>query len=89
MLRNKDDVAISKHEEMCSIVNDYFRDIFVGSGTSLQFTDTDEHSVITTTQNKILTSELSFEELSIEIKQIHPDKSAGPDGFNPAFFQNF
>lgn len=36
-----------------------------------------------------LVADLTFEEFSDAIKQMHPDKSAGPDGLNPAFYQNF
>lgn len=37
----------------------------------------------------MLVADLSFEEFSTAIKQMHPDKASGPDGLNPAFFQNF
>ena len=36
-----------------------------------------------------LVEDLTFEEFSVAVKQMHPDKSAGPDGLNPAFYQNF
>lgn len=37
----------------------------------------------------MLEKEFTFEEFSEAIKQMHLDKSAGPDGLNPAFYQNF
>lgn len=46
-------------------------------------------NVITEAHNTRLTAEISFEEFTYVIKQMHPDKSVGPDGFSPAFFQHF
>lgn len=50
-----------------------------------------EHSVrkVSDTQNQALIEELKFEEFSLAVKQMHPDKASGPDGLNPAFFQTF
>lgn len=45
--------------------------------------------MVTELQNKILTAELSFEEFTGAVKQMHPEKASGPDGFSPAFFQYF
>ncbi|KAL8094028.1 hypothetical protein AgCh_035786 [Apium graveolens] len=47
-----------------------------------------ELPVITELQNKELTAELSFEEFTVALKQMHPEKAAGPDGYSPAFFQH-
>ncbi|KAL8093923.1 hypothetical protein AgCh_035703 [Apium graveolens] len=32
---------------------------------------------------------LSFEEFSVAVKSMHPDKASGQDGLNPAFYQHF
>lgn len=32
---------------------------------------------------------ITFDEFTRAVKQMHPDKASGPDGLNPAFFQNF
>ncbi|XP_058762621.1 uncharacterized protein LOC131636008 [Vicia villosa] len=39
--------------------------------------------------NHQLLQPLTREELRTALFAMHPDKSSGPDGFNPAFFQNF
>lgn len=44
-------------------------------------------SVITAGQNTDLIRDFTREEFQLAIKQMHPDKAPGPDGFNPAFFQ--
>lgn len=36
--------------------------------------------------NANLFAPFSFEEFTIAIKQMHPDKSLGPDGMNPACY---
>lgn len=40
-------------------------------------------------QNNMLTAELKFEEFTVALKQMHPEKASGPDGFSPTFFQHF
>ena len=37
----------------------------------------------------LLTSPFRADEFKDALLQMHPDKSPGPDGFNPAFFQRF
>ncbi|GAU14634.1 hypothetical protein TSUD_96980 [Trifolium subterraneum] len=39
--------------------------------------------------NERLTAPITKEEIRSALFQMHPDKSPGPDGFNPAFFQKF
>lgn len=34
-------------------------------------------------------SEVTFEEFTIAMRHMHPDKAYGPDGLNPPFYQNF
>ncbi|RVX23698.1 putative mitochondrial protein [Vitis vinifera] len=46
-------------------------------------------SKVTAAHNANLLSPFSFEEFSIAVQQMHPDKSPEPDGFNLAFFQHF
>lgn len=37
----------------------------------------------------MLVADISFEEFTQAVRQMHPDKASGPDGLNPAFFQAF
>lgn len=37
----------------------------------------------------MLIAEVNFAEFTFTVRQMHPDKSSGPDGLNPAFFQHF
>lgn len=36
--------------------------------------------------NAKLTKHFTIDEFKMAVFQMHPDKSPGPDGFNPAFF---
>lgn len=40
-------------------------------------------------QNQMLTEDFTREEIQEAIFLMHPDKSPGPDGMNPVFYQNF
>ena len=46
-------------------------------------------SRITDTQNAALLAPFSYDEFTEAIKQMHLDKSPGPDGFNPGFYLSF
>lgn len=39
--------------------------------------------------NVALTKQLSMEEVHSALKQMHPSKAPGPDGFSPSFYQHF
>lgn len=89
-LINSEEEIITDHATMSSMVVKYFKSIFQGDIHPSQQVENDgkEH-VITATQNSKLTTDINFAELTLAVKQMHPDKSAGPDGFSPAFFQHF
>lgn len=48
-----------------------------------------EDRIISNEQNEALTVELTFEEFTLAVKQMHLDKASGPDGLNPAFLNIF
>lgn len=77
------------HKEMCEVVESYFGELF-GSGSCTHETQNESGArVITESQNVKLLEEFTFDEFTNAIKQMHPDKSSGPDGLNPTFFQHF
>lgn len=52
--------------------------------------DTNEAVVLEEQNSKLvakLVAEFAFKEFTVTIKQMHPDKSPGPDGLNPTFFK--
>lgn len=82
-------MIVDDHEEMCSLAVEYFQFVFSGGENVMPQYNTSEMKVITDDQNRMLTKELEFEEFTRAVKQMHPDKSSGPDCFSPAFFQHF
>ncbi|KAL8095122.1 hypothetical protein AgCh_036543 [Apium graveolens] len=74
---------------MCEVAKEYFTTLFTWSYNNVNTQPQSEHRVVSEAQNRKLTEEFSFEKFTFAIKQMHPNKASGPDGLNPAFFQNF
>lgn len=89
MLRNEDGEEVTNHEEMCQVVQRYFTNLFACESRETEIVNEVSSPVISNDQNVGLIADLSLEEFSRAIKQMHPDKASGPDGLNPAFYQHF
>lgn len=85
-LKSETGEVISDQEGMCNAVEDYFKNVFSQSGDLVEEDADFNAEVITMAHNNRLTAYFTMEEFSSAIKEMHPDKSAGPDGLNPAFF---
>lgn len=79
---------VYRHEDMCKIVKEYYSNIF-GASTEVDLGYSGVARTVTEAQNRGLIVEMSFEEISLVVSQMHPDKASGPNGLNPAFFQHF
>lgn len=88
-LKSEEGGIITKHDDLCNLIQAHFNNVFAGKSSMDDSHLTDTENVITNVQNEELVAELSFEEFSLVVKQMHPDKASGPDGLNPAFFQHF
>lgn len=88
-LRNDNGDCVKDTDGMCQIVHQYFSNLYVGDTVEDGATDFTSPRQVTEDENLMLCAELQFEEFSEAIKQMHPDKSSGPDGLNPAFYQSF
>ncbi|GAU26046.1 hypothetical protein TSUD_225070 [Trifolium subterraneum] len=76
-------------EELCEVAKSYFDTLFKPR-------DSDHDPVlniiqprVTDDDNFFLTAPITKVEIQQALFQMHPDKSPGPDGFNPAFYQRF
>ncbi|GAU46371.1 hypothetical protein TSUD_141290 [Trifolium subterraneum] len=76
-------------EELCDVAKSYFDTLFKPR-------DGDHYPVLNLIQprvadddNLVLTAPITKVEIQQALFQMHPDKSPGPDGFNPAFYQRF
>ena len=46
-------------------------------------------TVITSDQNEMLMSPVSVDEVKAAVFSMYPEKSPGPDGMNPIFYQKY
>ncbi|GAU33334.1 hypothetical protein TSUD_165990 [Trifolium subterraneum] len=76
-------------EKLCEVAKSYFDTLFKPR-------DGDHDPVlnliqprVTDDDNLVLTAPITKVEIQQALFQMHPDKSSGPDGFNPAFYQRF
>ncbi|WJX23528.1 hypothetical protein P8452_12731 [Trifolium repens] len=88
-LVNEENVMVTKQEELCEVAKQYFDSLFKAShGNHVPVLSLIQQRV-TDEDNARLTSPILKEEIYNALMQMHPDKSPGPDGFNPAFYQHF
>ncbi|XP_037491657.1 uncharacterized protein LOC119369367 [Jatropha curcas] len=81
--------AVAEPRDMRNVFLEYFTTLF--TATPVQSSPVLEHvdSWVTESDNDNLMAPFLDEEFRSAIFQMHPDKSPGPDGFNPCFFQKF
>lgn len=80
---------VENHEDMAVVVCNYFEGMFANESDVGSLDDDDIAQIFGTTENNILIAELDYEEFTKAVKEIHPDKSPGPDELNSTFFQHF
>lgn len=80
---------VEDHEGLCAIVRDYFSESFEGNSENVDAEFIVGKRTVSVEQNLKLVEEFTFEEFTLAIKDMHPDKASGLDGLNPAFFQSF
>lgn len=88
-LINDEGIRVEGHEAMCKVVHNYFSGVFSSQVNESMVDRNMSPRTVTSEQNSKLVEELNFDEFTLAVKQMHPDKASGPDGLNPAFFQNF
>lgn len=71
---------------MCEVVKVYFTTLFIEVDNNVSNQNLNGRRTVTSAQIETLTQEFSFEEFSVAIKKMHPDKASGPDGLKPAIF---
>lgn len=88
-LMDDNNERVDIHAGMGTIILDNFQKLFANDIGEVTIEQIECPRRITTVENELLTKELTFDEFSLAVKQMHPDKASGPDGLNPAFFQTF
>lgn len=75
--------------EIRNVIEDYFSQLFTASTLDGKLSEREIVKRISTADNEQLLAEVTYEEVKQAVFSMHPDKAAGPDGLNPAFFQSF
>lgn len=74
---------------LADLIRSYFEDIFWSRGSVNSEILGYVKCRISDEQNAALLKPFEAEEIKASLFSMHPDKAPGPDGMNPAFFQNF
>lgn len=70
-------------------MSDYFTELFTASRTEWNAVTNCIQSKVTENQNLELVEEVTGEEVKKALFHMYPDKSPGPDGMSPGFYQKF
>jgi len=85
-LRDEHGNWVAAHDDMCTLVRNYFNSIFTEKQGDQQAIISCVQPRVSEEDNNILTQPFTEQEFKDAIFSMHPDKSPGPDGLNPAFF---
>jgi hypothetical protein len=88
-LMTDENEIVTDQEKIGEVARTYFQELFKPTRGSQEPVLSLISPRISAEDNTLLEAPITKEELRTALFQMHPDKSPGPDGFNPAFFQNF
>lgn len=88
-LLNNDNVLVRSQEDLCEVTHNYLHELFQVQQAVYAPVIEAVNSIVTEEDNHHLMDKFTEEEFRCAIFQMHPDKSLGLDGLNPAFFQHF
>ncbi|XP_058784794.1 uncharacterized protein LOC131659630 [Vicia villosa] len=88
-LMDETGAVVKEQEDLSRIAKTYFEELFVAKPGLYDPVLNCVQPVITQDDNSKLISHITKVELYEALTQMHPNKSPGPDGFNPAFYQHF
>lgn len=77
------------NEDVQNIIVNYFSNLFQSTQTDGMLTNGEIVLTVTDEQNQNLMLPIQDEEVKNAVFAMHPSKSPGPDGLNPAFFQTY
>uniref|UniRef100_A0A803PDL7 Reverse transcriptase domain-containing protein n=1 Tax=Cannabis sativa TaxID=3483 RepID=A0A803PDL7_CANSA len=88
-LKDDNGNLVSWDNGLDKVVIKYFEDLFLAGSSDWEDVLQCVDSSISTQQNEDLLRPISETEVKTALFQMHPDKSPGPDGMNPAFYQKY
>ena len=88
-MRDNDGEWKEDAKEIQDIVLDYFEKLFKATSNAEVLSERETVSHVTEEQNRYLIQPIEPEEVKEAIFSMHPEKSPGEDGLNPAFYQTY
>ena len=84
-----DGVDYKTKEGIEKVVFDYFSDLFTASPGAMEPVLQTVRKKVSEKHNEFLMSPVTPDEIRQAVFSMHPDKTAGADGFNPGFYQKY
>lgn len=88
-LRNNEGVWVDWDSGLQSVIVEFYKQLFTSTPGDMGPILSHVQQKVTDQQNQMLIAPFSAEEVRVALFSMHPDKSPGPDGLNPGFFQKY
>ncbi|KAL8126087.1 hypothetical protein AgCh_013389 [Apium graveolens] len=88
-LRNNEGQEVDWNSGMENVITEYFSTLFKASVTEWSEVVQGMNNKVTAEQNEFLLSPVTEIEVKRALFHMHPDKSPGPDGMTPGFYQKY
>lgn len=88
-LKSDADVWVDYQQGLCNLVFDYFSNIYQARQGNFTPVTSCLSRCISDEDNGSLTASFTEDEFCRAVFDMHPDKSPGPNGLNPAFYHRF
>lgn len=88
-LVDSNNVCVTDEEQFCAVAKNYFNTLFIPQVSDTTPVIAAIHESITVEDNNSLTVPFVIDEFKAAVFSMKPAKCAGPDSFNPGFFQKF
>ncbi|XP_030479441.1 uncharacterized protein LOC115696692 [Cannabis sativa] len=88
-LKNDQGMWIDWDNNLSGLMVDYFSKLFSSSPLEIREVTDAIPNVVSDMQNALLLEPITYDEVRRALFQMHPDKSPGPDGMTPGFFQKY
>lgn len=88
-LKNDEGDWVDWESGLKAVMEEYYRKLFSASDTNWSRVTENITQEVTGVQNSMLLAPVEAAEVRKALFQMHPDKSSGPDGFNPGFYQKY